>query len=459
MKLYYALPATSMAMLWTPLNVMQGIYIKHYGFAMATMALILLASRVYDAAADLAVGGVSDWLKAKTGQRKPLFALGAVLFMVTGAFVYIPPSSVSPLYLAFWLFAFFTGYATVYVSHLAWGAELAPDSRQKTELFGFRTAAGYAGLCLFYSMPLLPVFDTSEITPQTIRIAVLLSLTWMCVSLVLCLKKVPEGMAPVSSATQSVISLASLRAVGANRPFVALMAAYLLAGAGLGVWYGMIFIYVDIYLQRGALFAPLYLLAFAVGVASAFAWNRCAARFGKKAAWSAGMGLALAAAIATPCLTPANADAWTLGAILMVNTIGLVSFELLPGSILGDVADYSLLKNGRNQTGTYFSVYMFVTKVLFALGSALGLGLASWLGFEPTAANQSPSGTFALTVAMAWVPGAFLAAAIIAIPFIPMNERRHATVRRRLAQRAARISRAAHRGPASDHSGSSVTSA
>jgi Na+/melibiose symporter-like transporter len=436
MKLYYALPATSMAMLWTPLNVMQGIYIKHYGFAMATMALILLASRVYDAVADLAVGGISDWLKAKTGRRKPLFAAGAVLFAVTGAFVYIPPASVSPMYLAFWLFAFFTGYATVYVSHLAWGAELAPGSRQKTELFGFRTAAGYAGLCLFYSMPLLPIFESSEITPQTIRIAVLVSLTWMVVSLALCLKNVPEGTTTERPGGHSVVSLASLRAVAANRPFVVLMAAYVLAGAGLGVWYGMIFIYVDIYLKRGALFAPLYLLAFAVGVSSAFAWNRFAARFGKKAAWSVGTLLALATAVAMPFLTPANADAWTIGAILILNTIGLVSFELLPGSILGDVADYSLLKNGRNQTGTYFSVYMFVTKVLFALGGAIGLGLASWLGFEPTAANQSPAGTFALTVAMAWVPGALLTAAVIAIPFIPMNERRHAIVRRRLAQRA-----------------------
>src|SRR4051794_20447273 len=90
-SLFYALPAASMAMLWTPLNVMQGIYIKHYGFYMAAMATILLASRVYDAIVDLAVGSLSDWVKARTGKRKTLFALGAGLFVVTGVCVYAPP--------------------------------------------------------------------------------------------------------------------------------------------------------------------------------------------------------------------------------------------------------------------------------------------------------------------------------------------------------------------------------
>jgi len=59
-----------MAMLWTPLNVMQGIYIKYYGFALGVMAAILLLSRVYDALMDVAVGILSDWVKRKTGRHR-----------------------------------------------------------------------------------------------------------------------------------------------------------------------------------------------------------------------------------------------------------------------------------------------------------------------------------------------------------------------------------------------------
>ena len=426
-------------MLWTPLNVMQGVYIKYYGFSMGLMAAILLASRVYDAIADMAVGALSDWRKAKTGQRKPLFALGAVIFAVAGVFVYVPPQGVGTVYLTFWLFTFFSGYATVLISYLAWGAELAHDSRAKTELFSVRTAAGYTGLCLFYSMPLLPIFATSQITPETIKWAVYLAVGMLIPALIVALKFVPEGAMAAPARGQSVISRESLRALITNRPFLALMAAYLLGGSGLGIWYGMIFIFVDIYLKQGAMFAPIYLVAFGVGAVSSLAWSRVAARFGKKAAWSAGMGLALATEFGTHFLNAGNADTVSIGLILIVNTIGLVSFELLPGSILGDVADYSLMKTARNQAGTYFSVYMFMTKVLFALGGAIGLGLAAWMGFDPHAEVQSVRGVFALSMVMSWVPSVLLAGAIVLIHLIPMDERRHAIVRKRLDQREARL--------------------
>jgi Na+/melibiose symporter-like transporter len=194
-------------------------------------------------------------------------------------------------------------------------------------------------------------------------------------------------------------------------------------------------------LKKGALYAPLYLVAFAAGVLSAFAWNRLAARLGKKMAWSLGMAVALAAAVATSFLTPANANAWSIGAVLLANTIGLVSFEVLPASILGDVSDYSVLKNGRNQTGSYFSLFMFATKVLFALGGAIGLALASRLGFDPKVAMQGAAGVQALSVVMSWLPAILLAISLPAILLIPMDQRRHAIVLKRLEQRNARASR------------------
>jgi glycoside/pentoside/hexuronide:cation symporter, GPH family len=434
----YALPNVSMAMLWTPLNVMQGIYIKHYRFSMGLMATILLASRIYDAVADLAVGALSDWHKARSGQRKRMFAFGAVLFVITGLCVYIPPTTVGPLYLTFWLFAFFTGYAVATISHLAWGNELARISQQKTDLFSLRYAAGYAGLSIFYSIPLLPIFATTAITPQTIKLSAYVAALVFVPALILCLRFVPEGLLPTTSSRRLAVSAAALRALAANLPFRMLMGAYATCGLGLGVWYGMIFIFVDIYLKRGALFAPIYLAAFCIGALSSLVWNRVARRFGKKRTWAAGMILALATILATGLLNPNNTTVWSLGVLIVLNTIGLVTFELLPVSILGDVADYSMLKRQHNQAATYYSTYMFVTKILFALGSAGGLGLASWLGFDPRAALQTGHGILAINIVMVWLPAILLTCSIPLIQCIPMDERQHAIVRKRLEQRAAR---------------------
>jgi Na+/melibiose symporter-like transporter len=85
---------------------------------------------------------------------------------------------------------------------------------------------------------------------------------------------------------------------------------------------------------------------------------------------------------------------------------------------------------------------MFITKVLFALGGAVGLGLASGLGFDPTSSSPHSSASFALTVVMSWLPSALLAMAAIVILCIPMDERRHAIVRKRLQQRDTRLARA-----------------
>jgi Na+/melibiose symporter-like transporter len=219
------------------------------------------------------------------------------------------------------------------------------------------------------------------------------------------------------------------------------MGTYALCGLSLGIWYGMIFIFVDLYLARGALFAPLYLLAFGVGIGASLGWRIVARWLGKKAAWSIGMVLTLTTFAATNALNPANANAWSLGALLVLNTVGFASFELLPASILGDVADYSLLKSGRNQTAIHFSAYMFLTKVLFALGGSIGLAVAAWLGFDPHVAKQTGHGVFALQVVMSWLPCILMMLGLFTMPHIPMDERRHAIVRRRLVERERRADR------------------
>jgi Na+/melibiose symporter-like transporter len=250
---------------------------------------------------------------------------------------------------------------------------------------------------------------------------------------------VPEGTVDSASTRDPTkLTLRHLRGLTSNRPFVALIGVYALCGLALGIWYGMIFIYVDIYLKKGALFAPLYLIAFGVGVAATLIWSLIAGRIGKKAAWSIGMGLAFVTFVGTSSLNPGNANPWTLGFLLIVNTLGLTSFELLPASLLGDVVDFGLLTSGRNQAATYFAVYMFVTKVVFALGGSIALGLASWLGFEPHAGAQTGQGVFALQMVMSWVPGVLMVIGIVFIPRIPMDERRHAMIRKRLSARADR---------------------
>ena len=106
--------------------------------------------------------------------------------------------------------------------------------------------------------------------------------------------------------------------------------------------------------------------------------------------------------------------------------------------MLGRIIDKSTLRHHQNQGGTYFAAYMFLQKVSFAGALALGLWLSSTLGFDPQAAEQTAQGVFALQLVMAWLPATFFILSIVLWRLIPMDERRHAIIRKRLDQRVSR---------------------
>lgn len=436
----YALPQITVAMYWNPIFVMQGVYVKYFGFSMAAFSVVLLASRIFDAAFDPVIGTLSDWLKAKTGKRKPLLALGAVLFILAGLRLYAPPEDPSMTYIGFWLVAFFAGITVFMIPHLAWGGELAKSSHDKTRIFGYYTAAGCVGLVIFYSVPLLPFWETSSITPEVLRFSAIVAALIFVPVVISVLLFVPEG--PYLHSDGKRPGLRSLLSVFGNQPFVLLVLAYSSVSIGLGAWYGMVFLFVDGYLQMGNYFAPIYLAAFATGIASSLLWTALSGRIGKKKTWSIAVGVGLAAVCATPFLTPENANVTIVAVILIGATTSQICFEFLPRSILGDVIDYATLKNGRNEGATYFSVFIFIIKAAFAVGGSVGLGLAGVMGYDPGATVQETAGVKALTVVMGVLPAVFLCAGIVLVWLIPIDERRHAIIRRRLDQQQARLEQA-----------------
>lgn len=444
-KLSYALPQISASMLWTPIYVMQGIYVKYYGFSMVALAGILLSSRLFDAFIDPVIGSLSDIWKAKTGRRKPFVAIGGILLMLAAIFLYVPPTEPSISYVTIWLFLFFVGLTAFLIPHMAWGDELAMTSHEKTQIFSYKNAAGYLGLVIFYALPLSPFFETSEITPETMKVAVFIACIIFLPALFFCLRFVPEGpenshLQGIDNSTPALWSVRNLRRILKNSPFLILLGAFIATSTGMGIWYGMIFIYVDLYLGLGVFFSPLYLLAFGCGVIMSFLWASLARKIGKKHTYSVSILLGLVSVLSTSFLTPGETGAVTLAALLIGSTLTMVSNELLPISMAGDVIDYSSLKYRHNQGATYYALFMFAVKSSFAVGGAIGLGLASWLGFDPAVAHQSETGVFALEVVMSWLPAVFLFVSFIVIQFFPIDEKRHAVIRKRLDQLAKRAS-------------------
>ena len=205
----YALPRVASISLFAPINVVQGIYAKHYGLALTTIASVVLFARLFDAITDPIIGYLSDKSRIKSGTRKPTMILGAIVLASSGYLLYSPPNDVSALYFAFWFMVFYLGYTLFEVPHMAWGGEISKDTQEKNQTYTLRAVSAYIGAAFFYSIPLLPIWETTGVTPGTLKFSAIVSGLLILPLLYLCMKRVPDGSCYMTS-SQVLIKMASL---------------------------------------------------------------------------------------------------------------------------------------------------------------------------------------------------------------------------------------------------------
>ena len=191
----YSAPHITTLWLIAPVAIIQGIYAKYYGLSLTTIAAIVLAARLFDAISDPLIGYYIDRYHRRTGTRKPFMLAGGLCFIVSSYFLYVPSdfgssgiqAEISATYFAFWFICFYLAWTLFEIPHIAWAGELAPTSQDKTKIYSVRSIAGNFGLLLFYTIPLLPFFETRDITPNTLRVSVITASTLMLPFLYYCL--------------------------------------------------------------------------------------------------------------------------------------------------------------------------------------------------------------------------------------------------------------------------------
>ena len=161
---------------------------------------------------------------------------------------------------------------------------------------------------------------------------------------------------------------------------------------------------------------------------------------GKRRIWLIATGLLMFSVLYTSLLVPDNSALLPLLIIISCATFYNVSTVIIVISMLSETIDYGLLSDRTERTAVYYSVYWLVLKAELALGIALGLAIAGWLGFDATASSHSDQAVFAIRMAVSWIPFVIFLIGCYLIYMIPLDERRSAIVARRLAGRVSRES-------------------
>ena len=152
-KLSYGSGAIAEAAIHITFNTFNFLFYNNVlGLSGTLTGLAITIAVIFDAVSDPIVGSLSDRLKSKLGRRHPFLYLSAVPLGICFVALYTPPTEFGEIGLFLWFTVFTVGLrlsTTFYhVPHLALGAELSDDYRERTVIFAYNSILGMVGRCL-----------------------------------------------------------------------------------------------------------------------------------------------------------------------------------------------------------------------------------------------------------------------------------------------------------------------
>jgi Na+/melibiose symporter-like transporter len=426
--LCYALPAIPLAAVALPLYVIvPTFYAQNLGIPIAAVGTVLLMIRLLDAACDPLIGWLCDQVFIKSGRRRTFFLMSVPLTALAAFMVFWPPSGAGVGYLAFWGTLLSVGYTATMLPYAAWGAELSTDYRGRSVVSAFREGATLVGTLIAVVLPFAVGLDSIDGLHGLAAVAVLTIVLLPSAGL-LAVKTVPE---PANRSTRKLSLAASLRFVVRNRPFVRLIAAFLLNGFANAIPATLFLYFVSERLGAAELRGPLLFLYFLCGMLGVPLAVWLAAKAGKHRTWCGAMTVA--------CAVFAFAGFLGVGdivpfAIICAATGLLLGFDLaLPPAIQADVIDYDTASSGEQRSGLYFAAWGLATKLSLALGVGLVFPILAWSGFDATGDQAMPETALAtLSALYAWLPILPKAAAIAVMWNFPLGEDAQRSLRARI---------------------------
>ncbi len=435
--LYYVLPSIGVAFLaGGPMSILQSIYAKHHGLLLSEIAMVLLLARLFDAITDPLIGYYSDRYFECHGTRKPFVLGGGILFIVCSYFLYAPPEEVTLSYFLVAFLGYYLALTLFDIPHSAWGSELVRDSQQRVKLFSARSVTGNIGLLLFFAIPLLPMFSSSEFTPETMRWSAILAGILLLPTLIVCVLAVPDGqhLEPVEKSHNNNI-LKQWVNIYHNKPLLLYLVAFLVSMTGAGMCVSLLFIFVDAFLGLGSEFSMISLLGLLIGTASVPIWYRVSLYCGERVMWCIAVILIAASAGFIGLVEPgADAYLWFLIASAPLY-FGFAGLNIFSPVVLSSVIDYGRLKFGEDCAATYFSLHGLLTKMSWGLGSAASFGLIAWYGFDASALHQTTGAIFGLRLSISVIPMCVVLLSLPCIYFFPISTHKQTVVRKALARR------------------------
>ena len=438
--LAFAGPAFITALMFGPsAAILPTIYAKYFGFDLAVIGTVLILSRLADALTDPLIGYLSDNTKTRFGPRKPWILSGYALTLVAAFALFSPPEGISVTYFAIWFVLFYLFLTMAEIPFSAWQMELSRDYDQRARIATFRTVFSLIGSLVFASVPLLPVFPTSEFTPETLQYVAWGLIVLLPPLVLVAVVVVPQGKKVAVKESFSLVDL--YWSIRRNRPFLHLFACFLIIGIAGGVFMTAEFMYVDTYLRAGDKYPYIMIAGSIISIMTMPFWLKMMKKFGKHRTWSVATAVGGIAILFQVFLEPGMDVFIPLLLIFGIATAVLACSVVASMAMLGDTIDYDLLRTGVNRAGQYFSFLALIMKANAAIGGGIAFYLLGHFEYDPQAVMHDDASALGMKITCIFIPPLFyfLGAALIWVA--PINRRRQEIIKKRIESLAERMER------------------
>ena len=427
----YAGPAIVMSFVNVPTTVvLPTLYVETTQATLAGVGLVNLLRWWVDAVSDPVVGYMSDRTKSPWGSRKPWIVAGALMSAFVVFFLFRPGESYGNIAYGIGLFSLYIALTIFVIPYQAWGSELATSAQDRSRIAGYYSIGMIVGTALFWITPLLlaPVTGTTEMTPEALSTTAWLFLLLVPFIIFFAIRLVP-ARPPILESRSSLRDM--WKVVAYNRPMLRLVIVLSLWGIGNGVSLSVVFIIIRDYLQLGPQFPLLMLIITAVHTISIPIWVRILNKVEKHKGWA----ISLAGwAVLQPVILLIEPGAQSLPIIIvfivLVSAIQGANY-IAPFSIVGDIADYGMLKMKSSNTANYFAIRSILDKMSTGVGAGITFPLLGFLGYQLGGENTDGANAGLLAIYIGVPALASLLAAAIIWSF-PITSRKHNVIFRRL---------------------------
>lgn len=386
------------------------LYATQFGVPLATIGVLLLIVRLFDAFQDPLIGHLCKNLKDK----KQL--LGRIVFlfvfiMAAGIYLLLHPQDTMPTYLWFIIFMMVctTSFSVLSIVYQSIGAVWKEDYHERTRITTTREAIGLIGIAFAAVLPsvLMQFYEPQKafeifayIFASLIFLVTIFWLRWLQGAEFETLQKKETG------------KKISLRKNKAIRP---LFAVWFISQLSSAIPVVLVIFFIRDHLQLEHLTGLFLLMYFLSGVLGMPIWQQIEKLFGKQKTWQIAMLLAVFSFIWAFFLQSGDAVGYAF--VCIFSGLALGAELAIPPSILAD--KISQQKAG-GQSTKFFGVSTFLGKFALALASGLILPAIAYWGYTPGSEN-SATAIGALIIGYTLLPCLLKLAVAISLSFIKLE--------------------------------------